>query len=198
MLRAGRPLPDGLSRQLVTFSTDERFPGLAALCWRCRGMLADDAEIDDCFAAAVALHERTGQPVRAGPDLALPRRAAAPGRSSGEARDRLTAAADLFDRIGARQWVLRADAELRAAGAGAGPTGPRPAGVDALTAQELQVALAVARDLSNKQVAAELYLSPKTVEFHLGNVYRKLGIRSRAGLAARLSDLQPAGVPQPG
>ena len=70
--------------------------------------------------------------------------------------------------------------------------------MDALTAQELQVALAAARDLSNKQVAAELYLSPKTVEFHLGNVYRKLGIRSRTGLAARLAERPPATADQPG
>ena len=70
--------------------------------------------------------------------------------------------------------------------------------MDELTAQELQVALAVSRDLSNKQVAAELYLSPKTVEFHLGNVYRKLGIRSRTGLSGRLADQHPATAGQPG
>ena len=191
LLRAGRPLPEALHQQLITFSTDERFPGLAALCWRCRGMVAADGDVDECFAAAVALHEQTGNPFAlARTWLCHGERLRRAGRRA-DARDRLSAAADLFDRIGARQWVIRTDAELRAVGVGV-PTTARPAALDTLTAQELQVALAAARDLSNKQVAAELYLSPKTVEFHLGNVYRKLGIRSRAGLAVRLSDLQPA------
>jgi DNA-binding CsgD family transcriptional regulator len=196
LLRAGRPLPDGLRQQLITYSTDERFPGLAALCWRCRGMMAADGDVDECFAAAEALHEQTGNRFAlARTWLCHGERLRRAGRRAA-ARDRLSAAADLFDRIGARQWVIRTDAELRAVGAGA--PAARPAAVDTLTAQELQVALATARDLSNKQVAAELYLSPKTVEFHLGNVYRKLGIRSRAGLAARLSDLQPVTAARPG
>jgi DNA-binding NarL/FixJ family response regulator len=49
------------------------------------------------------------------------------------------------------------------------------------------VAAAVARGASNREVAAELFLAPKTVEFHLRQIYRKLGVRSRAQLAARLA-----------
>ncbi len=188
-VRAGRDLPETVHRQLVTYSEDPRFPGLAALCWRCRGMLAADDDIDRCFDTAVRLHEQSENPFAlARTWLCYGERLRRAGRRA-DARHRLAAAADLFDQLGARQWVLRAEAELRASGAGTRHT-PRPAGVDALTAQELQVALAVARDLSNKQVAAELYLSPKTVEFHLGNAYRKLGIRSRTGLSARLADQQ--------
>jgi DNA-binding CsgD family transcriptional regulator len=196
-LRAGRPLPEGLRRQLITFSTDGRFPGLAALCWRCRGIMAADDDIDECFATAVVLHRRTDNPFAlARTWLCHGERLRRAGRRAG-ARDRLAAAADLFDRLGARGWLTRTEAELRALGAGATAAG-RSAAVDELTAQELQVALAVSRDLSNKQVAAELYLSPKTVEFHLGNVYRKLGIRSRTGLAGRLADQHPATAGQPG
>ena len=55
--------------------------------------------------------------------------------------------------------------------------------IDGLTAQELKVALAVAEGASNREAAAALFLSPKTVEFHLGNIYAKLGLRSRAQLA---------------
>jgi DNA-binding CsgD family transcriptional regulator len=55
---------------------------------------------------------------------------------------------------------------------------------DRLTDRELGVALAVGRGASNREVAAELFLSPKTVEFHLGHIYRKLGIRSRSQLSA--------------
>ena len=61
-----------------------------------------------------------------------------------------------------------------------------------LTPQELQVALAVGRGATNKQAAAQLYLSPKTIEKHLGSVYRKLGVQSRAQLAAVLAS--PAAV----
>ncbi|MFA9272526.1 MAG: helix-turn-helix transcriptional regulator, partial [Baekduiaceae bacterium] len=51
-----------------------------------------------------------------------------------------------------------------------------------------RIALAVARGATNREVAAELYLSPKTVEFHLGRVYRKLGVRSRTELAALVAE----------
>ncbi|MCW0214152.1 MAG: LuxR C-terminal-related transcriptional regulator, partial [Pseudonocardia sp.] len=189
-IRAGRPLPPLLARQVQDFSVDPRFPGLAALCWRCRGLLAGDEEIDLCFANAVALHEQSGNRFALARTLLCHgERLRRAGRRT-EARDRLSAALDTFRQLGARAWAARTEHELRTAGAGARPE-RRPVGVDALTGQELQVALAVTRDLSNRQVAAELYLSPKTVEFHLGNVYRKLGIRSRTGLAAVLADRAP-------
>jgi DNA-binding NarL/FixJ family response regulator len=59
---------------------------------------------------------------------------------------------------------------------------------DELTAQELRVALAVARGATNREVAAELFLSPKTIEFHLRLVYRKLGVRSRTQLARLVAE----------
>ena len=58
-----------------------------------------------------------------------------------------------------------------------------------LTPQELQVALIVAEGATNKKTAAALFLSPKTVEFHLIHVYRKLGVRSRAELVRRVEGL---------
>ena len=61
-------------------------------------------------------------------------------------------------------------------------------GPDELTAQELRVARAVARGATNREVAAELFLSPKTVEFHLGRVFRKLGVRSRTQLARLVAE----------
>jgi DNA-binding CsgD family transcriptional regulator len=186
-VRAERPLPDRLVHQLDAQSRDERFPALAALCWRCRGLLADDDGFDDCFRTAARLHEVADNPFAlARTWLCHGERLRRAGRRA-ESRERLGAARERFEKLGARQWALRAEAELHAAGAGPRPS-ERPAGVDALTVQELQVALAVSRDRTNRQVAAELYLSPKTIEYHLGNVYRKLGIRSRAGLAAHLVD----------
>ena len=62
-------------------------------------------------------------------------------------------------------------------------------GLGSLTSQELQVALIVARGSTNREAAAALFLSPKTVEFHLGNTYRKLGVRLRAELVRRVEGL---------
>jgi DNA-binding NarL/FixJ family response regulator len=77
---------------------------------------------------------------------------------------------------------VRARAELRATGERVRRrTEPK---TDALTPQELQVALAVSRGATNREAAASLFLSPKTIEKHLGNVYTKLGLRSRTELAA--------------
>ena len=106
------------------------------------------------------------------------------GRQRAEARERLRAAVDVFDRLGAAPWSARAAAELRAAGA---RRRRRAADPDDLTAQEVRVALAVASGATSRQVAAELFLSPKTIEFHLMRVYRKLGIRSRAELATAVA-----------
>ena len=79
-------------------------------------------------------------------------------------------------------WLERARDALRASGA----TLRTEAAGERLTPGELRVATMTAQGKSTKEVAAELFLSPKTIEFHLGRVYRKLGIRSRSALAARL------------
>ena len=104
-------------------------------------------------------------------------------RQRAKAREQLRAALDVFDRLGAAPWSARAAAELRAAGA----RRRRGADADDLTAQEERVALALASGATSRQVAAELFLSPKTIEFHLTQVYRKLGIRSRAELATAVA-----------
>ena len=113
-----------------------------------------------------------------------------------DARRPLTEALEAFEEMGAASWAeWWTRAELRAAGARA--RDPRPAATAALTPQELQVALAVAEGATNKEVATALLLSPKTIEYHLGRVYVKLGVRSRSALAARIaretSHLLPSG-----
>ena len=67
-------------------------------------------------------------------------------------------------------------------------SGAASADPDELTAQEIRVAAAVARGQTNREVAAELFLSPKTIDFHLGRVYRKLGIHSRTELATIVAE----------
>jgi DNA-binding CsgD family transcriptional regulator len=98
-----------------------------------------------------------------------------------EARATLRSALTTFTALGAEPWVDRAAAELDLTGARvpARPLG----GIAALTPQELQVSLLLADGRTTREAAAALFLSPKTVEYHLRKVYTKLGVRSRAELA---------------
>jgi DNA-binding CsgD family transcriptional regulator len=104
------------------------------------------------------------------------------------ARERLQAALATFERLDARPWADQARAELQATGETARRR-PQPA-ASRLTPQEFQVARLVAEGKSNRDIAAALFLSPKTVEFHLSNIHRKLGSGSRAQLVRLL--LRPA------
>lgn len=155
-----------------------------------RALLAPDDSREAEWIAALRHHEAGTRPLdRARAQLAYGeflRRA----RRRVDAREHLRSAIATFDRLGATAWADRATEELRASG----ETARRRSGDDdagALTAQELQVARLVKSGLSNREVAARLFVSPRTVEFHLRNVFAKLGISSRGGLVA--ADLEPAG-----
>jgi len=97
-----------------------------------------------------------------------------------DARGHLRTALELFRTLGATPWAERAEAELRATGETARKRDPSAA--EQLTPQELQIAGLVAEGLTNKEIAAQLYLSPRTVDYHLRKVFTKLGIGSRADL----------------
>jgi DNA-binding CsgD family transcriptional regulator len=108
-------------------------------------------------------------------------------RRAGKRRDadsRLSAARDVFVTLDATVEVARCDRELAAGGMSAA-RGERPTTLTMLTAQERAVSVLVARGLSNREVAAELHVSHKTVQYHLTRVYAKFGIRTRSELAAR-------------
>jgi DNA-binding NarL/FixJ family response regulator len=98
------------------------------------------------------------------------------------------AALEGFERLHADAWAGQAEAELRAAGGRRRP----PQDDRALTPQERRVAAAVQRGASNRDVAADLFLSPKTVEFHLRQIYRKLDVHSRTQLVAALAEKDTA------
>ena len=104
------------------------------------------------------------------------------GRRRVDARAHLRTALDVFEDLGASRWATRAAHELRASGETARRRDVTTA--TQLTAQERQVAALVRQGLSNRDAAAQLFLSPRTVEFHLRNVFSKLGLSSRAELAA--------------
>jgi ATP/maltotriose-dependent transcriptional regulator MalT len=147
-----------------------------------RALLADeDEESERLFQAALDMHAQAARPFdRARTELAFGeflRRA----RRAREAREHLRAALDGFEALGAELWAERARVELRASGQTARR---RVADTrDQLTEQELQIAHFVAQGLSNREVAAQLFLSPRTIAAHLRNIFRKLGISSRTELA---------------
>jgi DNA-binding CsgD family transcriptional regulator len=157
-------------------------PWARAVALHCRALLADDeSEAERLFLAALDVHAQANRPFeRARSELAFGeflRRT----RHRVEAREHLRAALDAFETLGASVWAERARVELRASGQTARKRDPSTRGD--LTPQELQIARFVSEGLSNREVAAHLFLSPRTVDFHLRNVFRKLGISSRTQLA---------------
>jgi DNA-binding CsgD family transcriptional regulator len=220
-VRAGTP--ERARRALAVLEKEAAAPGrpLAdAVALRSAALLlGDDDAAEPAFAAALRRHEAAGQPFEEartrlclGEHLRRRRRTTA-------AREALADAHRGFARLGATAWLARAEVELRAAGtrptardhppgapgrdgaarsratggvprtAHRGPTPLR------LTPQELQVALVVAAGATNAEAAVQLFLSPKTIEYHLSNAYRKLGIRSRAELVRAVLSAPSAEAP---
>jgi DNA-binding CsgD family transcriptional regulator len=169
----------------VTSTAHLRRPSALAAAARCRGLLlAERGEMDAAHAQverAVVLSEGSPVPLERGRALlcrgGLHRRA----RHKREARSSLEAALAEFERLGASAWAERARAELARVGGRAPSTG-------LLTPTERRVAELVAEGLQTKQVAAALFVSSKTVEGHLTNIYAKLGVHSRTELARRMRD----------
>ena len=179
----------GALESVERFAGAGRRPWLAARAARCRALLALDGDYASRFVDALAWHEAAGEPFeQARTHLCFGERLRRGGRRK-DAREQLRAALTLFEQVDAVPWVQRARSELRASGEHL----PRSTtGVaDQLTPQELQIALQVAEGKTNREVGAALFLSPKTVEFHLSRIYRKLGIRSRAELVRRFTEAEP-------
>ena len=103
------------------------------------------------------------------------------------ARPHLRTAIEEFEHLGARLWAERARDELAATGETARRRDPTT--LDELTPRELQISLLLAAGKTTREAAAAVFLSPKTVEYHLRHVYQKLGIHSREELAGALAPI---------
>ena len=153
---------------------------MAAACFG-RALLGEGDVAED-FAAAVGHAEAAGHRF----DLARVQLAYGEYqrrlRRRVDARVQLRSALEVFDDLGAGRWAARAAQELRASGESARHRDTTI--VVGLTGQEKQVAALVRQGMSNRDAAARLFLSPRTVDFHLRNVFNKLGVASRAELTA--------------
>lgn len=179
-------------------------PFTQGLLARCRGLVAHGSAAAAELRASVALFTQDGDAFETARSRLLLGEVLRRERDTAGARWELSAAAAEFERIGALPWQARAQAELRAAGS----TPATPPNTDdqlaPLTAQERRVALEVARGGTNREVAAALFLSHRTVEHHLASAYRKLGVTSRTALVRHLARMDPvlpggteAGPPAP-
>jgi DNA-binding CsgD family transcriptional regulator len=157
-------------------------PGWLALVARCRALLAEDeVEVQQHFRESLQHHasaesdfERARTELLYGQELRRRRRPSA-------AREHLRSALEGFQQFDAQPWVELASSELRAAG---DHVEHRPqAAAEALTPQQLEIARLAAAGATNREVAAQMFLSTRTVDHHMRNIFARLGIRSRIDLA---------------
>jgi DNA-binding CsgD family transcriptional regulator len=156
---------------------------------RCAALLGRPGPAEDHYAAALAGFREIQAPFEEGRTLLLRGENRLREGSQTDGALDMAAARTIFDRLGARPWSERASAARGEATSAIRSLASR------LTDAELRVAMAVGRGLSNRQAADELFLSVKTVDFHLQGIYRKLGIRNRTQLAALVLSAPTTGLP---
>ncbi|WP_336214556.1 AAA family ATPase [Nonomuraea sp. LPB2021202275-12-8] len=165
-------------------------PELGALTARCRALVGTDAGVH--YAESLRLHAMSDSPLEhARTELLLGEQLRRDRRRS-EAQRHLRGAAETFRRIGALTWADRALGELRATGESARTGSPEAGALSTLTPQELRITLFVGEGLTNREIAAQLFLSPRTVDYHLRKVFQKAGITSRAELMRLVLAERPA------
>ncbi|MEV0614432.1 LuxR family transcriptional regulator [Nonomuraea sp. NPDC050404] len=169
-----------------------RAPWAQALVARCQG-LVEGSEAH--FTEALALHTRAGRPYDTARTALLFGERLRRRRRRAEARRHLRAARETFERLDAAPWAGLALMELQATGETARKRDPST--VADLTPQELQIARLVSEGGTNREIAAHLFLSPRTVDYHLHKIFVKLGLSSRAELV-RLSLEDPGLLGAPG
>ncbi len=186
-VRVGRPAD--AARTLAALERDARAADDArtlAAVERCHGLLAPRDRFAERFEEALERHDGMHDPFgRARTQLCFGERLRR-ARRRAASRRHLHAALATFERLDASAWAQRARVALGRAGGsviGERAAGDTEAALSALTPHELQVAAVVATGATNRQVGAQLFVSAKTVDYHLRNIYRKLGIGTRTELA---------------
>jgi DNA-binding CsgD family transcriptional regulator len=184
-VRVGQMRPAVLAQSLFhPWAVNTGNPAWLALAARCRALIAgEEGEAEAHYREALQFHaladsdsdfERARTELLFGQEL---RR----GRRPSAAREHLRSALEAFRRFDAQPWIEQATAELRAAG---DQVEHRDVDIaEALTPQQLQIARLAAAGATNREVAAQMFLSTRTVDHHMRNIFARLGIRSRIDLA---------------
>lgn len=160
-------------------------PWAEALRLRCQALLGPDELAESAYRAALDLHDGTHRPFEQARTALLYGEWLRRERRRTDARPYLRAALETFELLAAHPWADRARTELTATGTSApAPAGTPEGPLATLTPQELQIARLAARGLTNRDIAAQLFLSPRTVGHHLYKAYPKLGIAARTDLQA--------------
>ena len=160
---------------------------------RCRALLSDGDAADRLFREALELLDNSRDALQLGRARLLYGEWLRRQSRRVDAREQLHVAYELFDRTGASGFAERARRELLATGETVRKRTVETR--DDLTAQETQIVRLAAEGHTNPEIGIHLFISPRTVEWHLRNVYRKLGISSRKGLRRTLPDRGRAAVP---
>jgi len=174
-----------LVAQFEAKAARSKIPWSLAVSARCRALLlaagGEPERAEEQLERALVDHERCPMPFELARTLLAQGQILRRGRKKLQARAALEQAAALFERLGAAPWAARTRDEMRRTAVRSAP--------DDLTPTELRIAHLAATGLTNDAIAAEVFVTRKTVEANLGRAYRKLGIRSRAQLARALDAL---------
>jgi DNA-binding CsgD family transcriptional regulator len=176
---------DSAMRIVSRWSDTARSPAHSALTARCRALVATDpGESAEHFRDALEQHRLAESGFERARTELLFGHALRRQREPKAARTHLRSALETFQRMDASPWIEQCRAELRATGETVAPGPGDRAGT--LTPQQRQIAQIVAEGATNREVAAQLFLSPRTVDHHMRNIFVKLGLRSRTELARLL------------
>src|SRR5262245_41213575 len=166
----------------VSWATHRDNPVVQANLHRCRALLGPDDEAEAHYQAAIRLYDAVNRPMARARSELLYGEWLRRVRRRSDSRAPLRGALHGFERSGARWWAERARSELRATGESV--AAPAEPGGAQLTPQELQVVRLAATGLSNRDIGAQLFISPRTVGYHLYKAFPKLGVAGRHELAA--------------
>ncbi|MFG3527024.1 ATP-binding protein [Streptomyces sp. NPDC047917] len=186
-VRAGHPeRAREPAKQLMSWADDLRQHHFTAQAHRCAALTGPDTSAEKHYTSALDLHHGGCDFERARTELLYGewlRR----GRRKLDARGHLRTARELFDKLGAQPWARRAATELHAAGETTCPSDAVDSPINRLSSQEREVVRLAASGATNREIATQLFLSPRTVGHHLYRAFPKLGISSRTELADLLA-----------